>query len=158
MRKNTISDFWKRVNKSGPLVLDTRCWVWSSPDIQSGYGRIVIGGVTYTSHRYSWQLANGDPGNLFVLHKCDNKLCVNPSHLFLGTTQDNRADCVRKCRQAKGVGHGRAVLNDDKVREIRRRYRKGDSRNGCKPLAMEFGVGQFTVYKIVRRIDWRHVK
>ena len=86
--------FWKFVDKS------TDCWIWRGAS-EGRYGLIGIGGsgnMDY-AHRVSWKLNFGNiPSGLFVLHKCDNSLCVNPSHLFLGTHQDNMDDMKRKGR------------------------------------------------------------
>jgi Mor family transcriptional regulator len=95
-----------------------------------------------------------------VLHHCDNPPCVNPEHLFLGTHRDNMLDRVKKGRSKllapKGEQIGTSVLTSDQVRDIRRRYRSGESRQF--ELAKEYGVGRSAIYSIVHRVSWRHVE
>ena len=86
--------FWKKVNKKA----GNSCWEWTACKA-GGYGQIYVRGKLVYAHRLSWVWANGKiPKGLFVLHKCDNRVCVNPDHLFLGTNKDNMQDCVRKGR------------------------------------------------------------
>lgn len=108
MIKETLEQrFWKKVDKG------ERCWEWQGARVAGTettrpYGvlfsnrdeerRIVL----VYAHRLSWQLANGAPGDMDVLHKCDNPLCVNPGHLFLGTAHDNAMDMVSKGRHRGG--------------------------------------------------------
>lgn len=86
----------------------TGCWIWNRTPHVTGYGRFHISGsgknnIVEYSHRASWIVYNGPiPGQLHVLHKCDVKLCVNPSHLFLGTHQENMNDRDKKGRTNKG--------------------------------------------------------
>ena len=88
----TPENFWNRVNKTNT------CWLWTGPKRNGKYG--AVGSMD--AHRISWMLTFGDPGSLFILHKCDVKTCVRPDHLFLGTQADNVADCVKKGRTSRG--------------------------------------------------------
>lgn len=88
-------------------------------------------------------------------HKCDNRRCVNPDHLFLGTRADNIRDAVAKNRQAKGRDSAWAKVTEKQVREIRERYAAGGITQ--KELGREYGLGQYTVSAMVRRITWKHV-
>lgn len=74
------------------------CWFWRGSIRKDGYGRIRREGRTLLAHRVFYRELVGELGSLQVLHKCDNKACVNPSHLYLGTISDNRKDCVRRGR------------------------------------------------------------
>ena len=89
--------FWSKVEKS------PGCWLWKAA-VASGYGTFRRpDGSMIGAHRMSYILAHGMiPDGLQVLHKCDNKLCVRPDHLFLGTQQDNMDDMIAKGRQARG--------------------------------------------------------
>lgn len=81
-------------------ILKTKtCWIWQGTIMNSGYGELKYKGKTWGAHRYSYFKHNGEfDRNLFVCHHCDNKLCVNPEHLFLGTNQDNVDDMMQKGR------------------------------------------------------------
>lgn len=104
-----IKHFWKHVNKNGSIPTHRlelgQCWEWTaSCHKTSRYGRFKFQGLYRQAHRVSWEIANDQiPDGLFVLHKCDNRKCVNPSHLFLGTHQDNMDDMVAKKRNQKNT-------------------------------------------------------
>jgi hypothetical protein len=105
------------------------------------------------AHCAAWILAHGPiPDGLFVLHHCDTRPCVNPSHLFLGTGLDNTLDKVRKGRQAKGERSSTAILRTEDIPTIRR------SHDACETLATRFGVTFSTIARIKRRVNWKHVK
>jgi hypothetical protein len=95
--------FWAKVLKGD------HCWEWQGAKTPKGYGCLRTDGELEYAHRISWRLAYGDPGELHVLHHCDNPKCVRPDHLFLGTRSDNMQDMVRKDRWGnqtrKGVLH-----------------------------------------------------
>ncbi len=98
-RKTLAEKLWSRVEKTD------RCWIWIGVKDPSGYGDMVAsgGGRRFKAHRVSWELAFGPiPPGLKVCHHCDNRACVRPDHLFLGTQLDNMRDCVSKGRQARG--------------------------------------------------------
>jgi hypothetical protein len=151
-----IAGFEYRVNKEGPDYPGLgRCWLWQDTFMQQGYGRWA----GTLAHRYSWVLYVGEiPDGLSVLHRCDNPPCVNPAHLFLGTQQDNLADMREKGHQVRGELQGGAILTEELVRAIRKRYRRYSHVNGTGAIARDLGVSLITIWKVVMRHTWDHVK
>ena len=146
--------FWDKVR------IGDYCWEWQAQVVRNGYGRFRFFTRKTLAHRASWQMVNGPiPHGLFVCHKCDNRRCVRPSHLFLGTNEDNMADMVAKGRSAacKRVGEDSPVskLTDDSVREIRRMA--AARLLPQMEIAKRFGVCRTTVKNIIGRRAWRHV-
>lgn len=151
--------FWNKVHLTGP----DECWVWKGATTGS-FGTPNARGIFATSprtkemaHRVSWTWTHGPiPNGLFVCHKCDNPMCVNPKHLFLGTAADNYNDARRKGRArigaCKGEDHGRAVLSWEQVQEIRNAYTLGRTH---KSLAIEFGVSKSQIGNVVNGTSWR---
>lgn len=154
-----IERFWSKVDTSGG---DDACWMWQASTVSNEfpYGRFQANYKRFLAHRYSWMITNGpiDDG-MFVCHKCDRPRCVNPTHLFLGTQDDNMRDMLEKGRQpkgAKGELHNMAKLTTEEVMEIRTRYATGDIMR--RELASEYGVSLGAVCDIIYRRSWRHVK
>lgn len=111
---------------------------------------------TLYAHRMAWELTNGPiPDGLKVLHKCDNRGCCNPKHLFLGTPKDNSQDMARKDRSTYGIKNPRAVLTDQDVVEMRKLRLSGGL---GKEIALKFGVSKTTVSMSTRGLSWRRVE
>lgn len=146
---NTEKAFWSRVR-----IIDDEdsCWEWTGP-ITVGYGQISVNSRATLTHRYAYELENDSiPDGLFVLHKCDNRLCVRVSHLFLGTNKDNMDDKVAKGRQARWETGGKTKLTWVQVREIRRRVTEGES---LTDLGKEYDVTKQAIYNIRENKTWR---
>ena len=135
--------FWSKANKTED------CWEWTSFLTKDGYGIFRI-----NAHRMAWVLMNGAiPDGMLICHRCDNRSCVNPDHLFLGTPLDNMLDKVAKGRHnpTRGERSGTAKLTWDQVEEIRRAYRDGERQ---RDIAARYGVGQPAISVIVNRKRW----
>jgi Autographiviridae endonuclease len=141
--------FWGKVDRSG------ECWNWTASKLPNGYGQINVDGKHYTAHRFCWQIVYGSiPQGYCVLHRCDNRACVRPSHLFLGTTQDNTLDRQLKWRTRRGEQHYAAKVTEDQVREMRRRYDLGEL---AAHIADDFGIERRHGWLICTRKRWKHV-
>lgn len=150
--------FWTKVS----IPVDkSQCWEWIGAKDPNGYGRFNLGGKkgpTILAHRFAYELANaGMSEGLHVCHRCDNPGCVNPSHLFLGTHQDNMKDMLEKGRSQHvphpGEQAGNHKLTTSQVRIIRERYASGGVSQ--RQLAREFNVSQVQIGHIVRREQWQ---
>lgn len=142
--------FWIQVQKLGP----DECWPWTAAINSGGYGSIKDVGKTISAHRAAWFLEHGNWPSLYVCHRCDNRRCCNPAHLFLGTHKDNMDDMRAKGRHAVGEGAHRGTLTAPDVIDIRSLHSFGAS---VPVLAASFGVTRKTIYVIVNREQWRHV-
>jgi len=128
------------------------CWEWQACKTK-GYGQFGINYKMYRAPRVAWTLTYGPiPEGLQVCHRCDNRGCCNPYHLFLGTNQDNHVDAAQKGRKARGEGNGRSRLTEEDVLEIRKRY--GANEITQRDLARELGVSDETISEIVNRKTW----
>jgi len=134
-------------------------WIWQGATMSSGYGVLRDSNTKMVgAHRIAYELYKDPPGSLLVLHKCDNKLCVNPAHLFLGNTQDNVDDKVSKNRQAigkqcnhcdqKGENNHYSKVSNKDVLEIRRLFEEEGYSQA--QLMKKFSLKRNHIYAIVR--------
>jgi hypothetical protein len=145
-----VKRFCSKVDFSGD-----GCWPWLGGHDHYGYGKFRINEkVSLRASRIAVQLSRGPiPNGMHVLHTCDNRCCVNPSHLFLGTNRDNVRDRVAKRRNGdhKGVKNGRSKLTAEQVDSIRTEYRP---RASYVKFARRYGVSASTIRNIVKGRNW----
>ena len=147
--------FWRCVDKS------EGCWNWNRTLRASGYGKFC--GIT--SSRFAYEMCVGKiPEGMLVCHHCDNRSCVRPDHLFIGTHRDNAHDRDRKGRQKPGISHatrlfGESVkcskLTESAVRDIRMMKKIGVR---VLDMASIFGVHKSTIWNAISGVNWSHVK
>lgn len=169
--ETTVARFWAKVNKNGPVPVHCPelgpCWVWTGRT-ENGYGRVSISDKMYRSHRVSAVLSGmlndrelsgsvGATGKKLILHKCDNRACVRPEHLFVGDQQANVDDAMRKERRPQCRVNGEATPNHKltevsvrMIRELSGKFRQWE-------IGEAFGVTQSQVGAIVTRRQWKHV-
>lgn len=143
--------FWAKVNRRGP----EECWEWTASRYRFGYGVIYANGKMGRSNRVAWELTNGPiPDGMEVCHRCDNPPCCNPTHLFLGTHQDNVRDCFGKGRMPRaGERNGRSKLTWESVGQMRQRLAAGGITKS--ELARQFGVTHEQVANVVSGRQWK---
>lgn len=171
----TAQEFWSKVDKNGPVPSHDpelgNCWIWTQAKSKTGYGVTSIKKKQMGAHRAAY-IFGVDPGlqpGVCVCHHCDNPPCVRPSHLFLGTTQDNTADMVAKNRQSQGEAHASAILPNrprgsnnamSKLTEAQvndmRKMRK-ETNLTVKEIAEKFGVSFGCATKAIAGYGWNHV-
>lgn len=135
-----------------------RIWKGGKNPGKFGYGKFHYkNGITDYAHRVSYELFNDVviPKGIKVLHSCDNPICINHKHLFLGTSKDNSSDMVKKGRSSKGEKNGFSKLNEEKVKEIFILYTKNKFTQ--LHIAKKFNVSQGTIHLIISGKRWIHV-
>lgn len=154
-------NFWSRVR------ISDGCWLWAGAvrgRVGNQYGFIYILGrpvrLAMGTHRFSWILANKQdiPHGMEICHSCDERLCVNPDHLFLGTQEDNMKDMAAKGRASRtpkcflrGESSSQAKLTDTDILAIRTDLRPQ------KEIASDYAITQSSVSLIKNRKTWSHI-
>lgn len=165
MKRNSPQDVWRFIEIRG----EDDCWNWTGRTTLpiNGYGYIGIGGFTYVAHRvvywlmFPCEITMNAPIDKtkkeFVLHRCDNRLCCNPRHLFLGNYQDNNSDRVAKGRSShfhgvKGIKNYAAKLTMEQAREIRWLASKGLSNGEIQSL---YSISNEATRRVVKHISYK---
>jgi len=159
--KQDISIKMKRDYESN-VVKSDGCWGWNGMIRKDGYGVINAGGHNnkILLHRASWMIHFGEiPKKMFILHKCDNHICSAPSHLFIGTQQDNVTDMISKGRRKqaclKGERNGSATITEQQAKEIKILLK--DGLNGVQ-IGKIFNKSRCFISKIKTGKTWKHIK
>lgn len=150
--------FWTKVDTSGG---DDACWPWTAKSRTAfGYGVVSVNRRARGAHICAWNLSHGEiPKGQCVLHRCDNPICVNPQHLFLGTKKDNTRDMMAKGRMVApptfyGEMHPHAKYTDADVRAAREMHKAGFS---IISIARKMGMSASGTRRMVRGLSWGHV-
>lgn len=150
-RRTTADSLFARCDTRGG---QEACWIWQGY-VSRGYGSVSMNGRPVRAHRAAWLLTRGEiPCGLFLCHSCDQPLCCNPSHLWLGTHTDNVRDCVAKGRHAHGETAKTAKLSEAQALEI---VRLMGTREPRASIARRFGVTVHALYRITGGRSWKHL-
>lgn len=160
MRGDLKRRFWNKAK----ILSDDECWIWTDFILPSGYGQFRIGDKKYRAHRVAWEYTYGEieEGKL-VLHKCDNKRCVNPNHLYIGTHCDNMIDIVDRGISKGGPGLGSTRLYSGEIWLIRKLMTPlvGNQRYNAKYkftltfVSKMFRVSRSTVLNILKSAEYK---
>lgn len=149
--RKTAERFWAKVDKSG------ECWIWTGgifPD--RGYGAFSIHSKNRPAHRIAWELTYGPiPDGLYACHHCDNRICVRPDHLFLGTATDNNRDMIAKGRNKRHLAPYGKRITPEQVKAIREIFAQGDT--NFAQLGRQFGLSETQAARVVRRQSWKNI-
>jgi len=139
------------------LNAETGCLEWTGYKTAWGYGQLRVKQKTLYAHRASYEAHTGtSAAGKFVCHRCDNPCCIEPTHLFLGTNEDNMKDCASKNRTARQYGEksGKAKLTDAKALEIWTKRQNGFTNVA---LAIEYDIDATVVSRIASKKAWGHI-
>lgn len=153
----TLNKWVARFLSGFELDISTECWNWrGTVNSVNGYGRTTVHSRAVNIHRLSWIFFNGEiPFGVQVLHKCDNRKCGNPKHLFLGTPMINIHDCISKGRNITGSNHKNSKIKEEDVISIRKMAHSGIRH---RIISNSFGITKKYVSQIVTRDRWAHLK
>lgn len=158
-RLRTTGTLEERFRQSGYRETANGCHEWVRAKHAKGYGSFWTGAARgcVGVHIIAWELANGRrvPKGLEVRHSCDNRACINPAHLQVGTHQDNIDDCTRRRRHRYGKSNPRARLTEAEVVKIRNEFALGTT--SVAALARRYGISPTGMMDVVKRKTWRHV-
>lgn len=125
------------------------CLIWTKAKGANGYGYIRNDRKIIAVHKAVAEIKYGQiPNGHVVMHSCDNRACINPDHLLIGTQKDNLHDMWAKNRAHNGV------LSPEQIKNIKERFQPRHPQNGARALAREFGVTHQAISKVVRGKSW----
>lgn len=167
MRRSAEDRFWSKVDKTSD---SNGCWIWIGFIGNDGYGQFSSCQRTHIrAHRYSYEIHYGEiPNEKLVCHTCDNRTCVNPSHLWLGTTKENLQDASKKGRldgintwsegqpYTRGSRNGMSILTEEDIPVIRELYASGEFLQS--EIGKMYGVTNSAISGILRGRTWKHIK
>ena len=162
-RRYTADEFW------GTFIRTETCWIW--PERKRSYGRVTFHGKVWLTHRLAYVLTYGQPppDKPSICHRCNNRLCGRPDHLYAGTAWENTRDIwlagngrdgdrhwtrMKPERVARGSRAGRAQLTEQDIPAIRERLSSGES---VMSIARAFGIGRGAIRAIKDDKTWRHI-
>jgi hypothetical protein len=154
MDQSIAARFWAKVDKCGPRQahMDSRCWQWVAAGRH--YGVFYYERKNWSAHRFSFLLVNGYSPEM-VLHKCDNKKCVRPEHLYAGDCWQNARDASERNRLRIGAANMQTKLTVPQVVEIKKRVASGES---MLSVSKDFPVSYQALRQIIRGKAWKHVQ
>jgi len=164
-RKSEENRFWEKVN----IKSESECWLWNSSKDKDGYGWFSFTSTNETqkyktiqAHRYSALLKYKNLGNNLVRHTCDNRSCVNPNHLILGSAADNSKDMTERKRQAVGEKNGNSKLTNIQALEILKTYKEQKEAGklyGClERLAKEYDVSKQIISRLTAKKTFNKIE
>lgn len=163
--ESDLARFEAKVNRAGSTPVHCPdlgpCWLWTASKSRDGYGRFGFEGGPVLAHRFALIHATGNSpeSSVQACHRCDNRACVNPAHLFWGTNADNQRDAFAKGRSSirteqDGASNGHAKVTEAQAIEIIERRALDEPRSA---LADEFGISYAAVWSIERGTTWKHL-
>ena len=153
-RLYTRRPFMQRFEEKIEMIPECGCWIWTAATNIHGYGLFIFNGKMQSTHRISWQVYRGAiPAGMFILHRCDTRLCVNPNHLRIGTQKENIQECHSKGRAGYKFGehNGQSILLESQVLQI-----MSDSREHYI-IAKDYNISSSLVSALKKGKRWQHI-
>lgn len=142
-----VEQFWAKTKPN-----KQKCWIWTRSLSTDGYGGVRFAAHRWRAHRLAYTLTFGTiPHGKWVLHRCFNRRCINPDHLYIGTVVENNNDTVKAGR------HHCAKMTPAQIIRIRKTYRKGVAGYGSRTLAKAYGLTTCSMRRIVQGKSWKWV-